>query len=320
MIITCASCLTKYRLDDSRISPKGSKVRCSRCHHIFYVVPPPETKEEVAEEFESFAKYHKELIAPEEKGLEVPQPEREKEIREETEAKPFEEERFPFEEPPLEERAEEVLPIEAFPPKGFESKPAPSMEQIEPKRRVMREKGSSFRLIGLVIVIASFVFGLFYLWSELGSGGKLSAYLNKSIGRMSGIWNQILGIEKKDLVLKDLNGYEEKVKEISLFVIEGRVENQSSKDRRHVRVKVIIFDQSKKEVVSKEAFCGPVISREEWKSFPSEFFEGDMTIHPKSPNVMLVPAGKSIPFMVVFKDLPPQAKEFKVEIIEAPVL
>ncbi len=323
MIITCASCLTKYRLDDSRISPKGSKVRCSRCHHVFYVVPPPETKEEVAEEFESFAKYHKELISPEEKGLEVPSQEREEETGEEPEAKPFEEEeeRFPFEaEPPLAERAEELLPKEAFPPKEFESQPAPSIERMEPKIRVMREKRSSFRFIGLVIVITLFVFGLFYLWSELGSGGKLSPYLDKSIGRMSGIWNQILGIEKKDLILRDLNGYEERVKEISLFVIEGRVENQSSKDRRHVKVKVIIFDQSKKEVVSKEAFCGHTISREEWKSFPPEFFEGDMSIRPKSANAMLVPAGKSSPFMVVFKDLPPQAKEFKVEIIEAPVL
>lgn len=323
MIITCASCLTKYRLDDSRISPKGSKVRCSRCHHVFYVVPPPETKEEVAEEFESFAKYHKELITPEEKPLEAPPKEGEEEIREEKEAKPSEEEeeRFPFEEqPPPVEKAEEVFPKEAFPQKEFEPRPAPPVERIEPKRRVLREKRSSYRFIGLVLILALLVFGLFYLWSEFSSGGRLSPYLNKSIGMVTGLWNQILGLEKKDLILKDLNGYEEKIKEISLFIIEGRVENQSSKDRRHVKVKVIIFDQSKKEVVSKEAFCGPIISREEWKSFPPEFFEGEMTIHPKSPNAMLVPAGKSTPFMVVFKDLPPQAKEFKVEIIEAPFL
>jgi len=67
MVVTCSSCLTKFNLDDSRIQSKGVKVRCSRCKHIFYVVPPPETKEEIKENFESFAKYHEELMEPGEK-------------------------------------------------------------------------------------------------------------------------------------------------------------------------------------------------------------------------------------------------------------
>jgi len=67
MIITCASCLTKYRLDDSRIPEKGAKVRCSRCKHVFYVVPPPETKEEILEDLESFEKFHEGLMEPEKK-------------------------------------------------------------------------------------------------------------------------------------------------------------------------------------------------------------------------------------------------------------
>ena len=77
MIVTCASCLTKFNLDDSRISAKGIKVRCSRCKHIFYVVPPPETKEEVIEGFESFAKYHEDLMEPGQKEVERPAPEKE---------------------------------------------------------------------------------------------------------------------------------------------------------------------------------------------------------------------------------------------------
>jgi hypothetical protein len=35
---------------------------------------------------------------------------------------------------------------------------------------------------------------------------------------------------------------------------------------------------------------------------------------------MAVPSGNATPFMVIFKDLPSQAKEFKVEILEAPNL
>src|SRR4030042_5770911 len=67
MIITCASCLTKFNIDDSLLQAKGIKVRCSRCKHLFYVVPPPETKEEMIENAESFAKYHADLMEAGEK-------------------------------------------------------------------------------------------------------------------------------------------------------------------------------------------------------------------------------------------------------------
>lgn len=326
MIITCASCLTKYRLEDSRISPKGSKVRCSRCHHVFYVVPPPETREEVAEKFESFAKYHEELITPEEKGLKAPFPEKEEEeeiSKEERETKPFEEEeiRFPFEEqPPSAQRSEGVLSEEILVKKELEPKLIPPAGRIEPERKVFREKRSSSRFFGLVVVIALLVFGLFFLWSELKSGGRLSPYLENSIGKVTRLWNKILGTETKDLLVKDLNGYEEDIGEVSLFIIEGKVENKSSKDRKYVKVKVVIFDQLKAEVASKETLCGRSISREEWKTLPPEFYKGDMILPPKAPRDMIASAGKSIPFMVVFKELPSQAKEFKVEIVEAPIL
>jgi len=37
MIIQCENCRRKFRLDDSRIEPPGSSVRCSKCGHIFFV-------------------------------------------------------------------------------------------------------------------------------------------------------------------------------------------------------------------------------------------------------------------------------------------
>ena len=41
MIITCKECSTRFRLDESLLRPDGSKVRCSRCSHIFTAFPPP---------------------------------------------------------------------------------------------------------------------------------------------------------------------------------------------------------------------------------------------------------------------------------------
>ncbi|GJM15632.1 MAG: hypothetical protein DHS20C13_09590 [Thermodesulfobacteriota bacterium] len=37
MVIQCENCKRSYRLDDSRIRPPGSSVRCSKCGHIFFV-------------------------------------------------------------------------------------------------------------------------------------------------------------------------------------------------------------------------------------------------------------------------------------------
>jgi predicted Zn finger-like uncharacterized protein len=47
MIIRCEKCKTKFRLDDSRVTGIGIRVRCSRCRHIF-VVRKERPEEEVS--------------------------------------------------------------------------------------------------------------------------------------------------------------------------------------------------------------------------------------------------------------------------------
>jgi predicted Zn finger-like uncharacterized protein len=40
MIITCEACGTSFRLKTGRVKETGSKVRCSKCQHVFVVYPP----------------------------------------------------------------------------------------------------------------------------------------------------------------------------------------------------------------------------------------------------------------------------------------
>jgi predicted Zn finger-like uncharacterized protein len=40
MVIECAECNTRFRLADEKLKPGGTKVRCSKCKHIFTVLPP----------------------------------------------------------------------------------------------------------------------------------------------------------------------------------------------------------------------------------------------------------------------------------------
>jgi predicted Zn finger-like uncharacterized protein len=37
MIVTCASCQTRFRIPDEKIGPRGARVRCSRCQALFLV-------------------------------------------------------------------------------------------------------------------------------------------------------------------------------------------------------------------------------------------------------------------------------------------
>ena len=349
MIITCASCLTKFNLDDSRISAKGIKVRCSRCKHVFYVVPPPETKEEIIEDFQSFAKYHEDLIEPGETKIETPQKakveeeEKEEVTPEEEEEKEVvtpeeEEETFLFSDKALLEKMEEVPPLEEVAhPEKIEKVVRPEQgeklffeepvkeESVEvkptrPKRMVRAEKRGLSRFFALFVVLVLLVFGILYVWTELSSGGKLSPYLESPVKKITELWNQIWGIEREDLIVGDLSGYEEKMGEISLFIIEGKVKNQSQYTKKYIKIRVVIFSQEKLKVDEKEAICGRLISREELKKQHVEFFRGEMVIKPQTEQVMVTPSGKATPFMVIFKDPPSQAKEFKVEIVEAPNL
>jgi len=337
MIITCASCLTKFNLDDARIQAKGVKVRCSRCKHVFYVVPPPETREEIVEGFESFAKYHEELMGPGEKKLEGPP---EAKVKKEEVSPESEEEALLFSEkaPPekveklvLPQEVEKPAPVEKMetpPPleeeKIFPEEPA-GEEKVEGKPSRLRsalstERRGPSRFLAVLVVLILLVFASFYVWSELTSGGRLSPYLEYPVKKITELWNQIWGIEKEDMTVGDLGGYEEKIGEVTLFVIEGKVKNQSQFTKKYIKVRVMIFDRDKFKVAEKEAICGRVIGREELKKQPVEFFQGEMVIKPEMKQEMVTPPGKTTPFMVILKDPPSQAKEFKVDIVEAPNL
>jgi len=309
MIVTCASCLAKFNLDDSRISGKGAKVRCSRCQHVFYVAPP-EKKEEIIENFESFAKYHEELMEPGQKEVKIPSPlEAEKK-----EMPPEEEETLLFSDKTSPEKAEQVSPAESVGEERREIKVA------KPKRMVRTERRRPSLLFIILVILILFAFGFFYLWSESGIRGRPSSFLEYPTQKITSLWQQIWGSEKEGLIVRDLNGYDEKIGEVPLFVIEGKVNNQSRFTKKHIKIKVTIFDQKRAKLAEKETICGRLIGREELQTLPAPFFKGEMVVRPKTEKEMFAPPGKAIPFMVIFKKLSTQPKEFQVEIVEAPNL
>lgn len=124
----------------------------------------------------------------------------------------------------------------------------------------------------------------------------------------------------EDLVVGNLDGYEEKVREIPFFIITGAIKNQSEFAKKFIRLRVMIYDRSQHKLAEKEAICGRVIRREELKNLPLEFFRRDVVVTPRTEQEMITPPGRITPFMVIFRDPPVQAKEFTVDILEAPNL
>jgi predicted Zn finger-like uncharacterized protein len=323
MIVTCASCMTKFSLDDSKIPAKGAKVRCSKCQHVFFVTPPTEPpiesqEEEPVEDFESFIKSQKESAEPSPKGPEIPPSEMDKgeEIGfpGEKEDIGFPEEEALFRE---EASAKKLAPVPPFEP---ETEERGETKPVKPKRMVQREKRKPPVVFLLIIFLVLLVLGGFFLWTEYGSKGTLTTYLEYPVQKVIALWDQLLGVKQEGLVVGDLSRYDEKVGDFFLSVIEGKVKNQSQSARKYIKIRVEIFDQHKDKITEKETLCGLNIGLEGLKTLPLEFFKGEMLIQPQQPQDMIIPAGKEAPFMVVFKDLTSEAREFKVQITEAPNL
>jgi hypothetical protein len=276
----------------------------------------------VIENLESFAKYHADLMEPGEKKEEAPPQAKWTEEEGAPEKEP-EEEAFPFAEKAPTEEVEKTVPVQTVESLLAEEPVRTARREGKPSRvqsMMQVERKGPLRFLALLIVLMLLIFGIFYLWSELSSGGRLSPYVEYPVKKSSELWNQIWGREGEDLVVGDLSGYEEKIGDVPLFVIEGNVKNESKFTKKHIKIKIIIFDQDKLKVAEKEAICGRTIGRGELNQQPAKFFEEEMVVKPQTKEEMVTPPGKAAPFMVIFKDLPSEAKDFKYEIVEAPNL
>ncbi|MCM2264729.1 MAG: zinc-ribbon domain-containing protein [Desulfuromonadales bacterium] len=63
MIITCEECRARFRMADEKLKPGGTKVRCSKCKHVFTVLPPESPQ---AEEVVDYGDFNMERVTDEE--------------------------------------------------------------------------------------------------------------------------------------------------------------------------------------------------------------------------------------------------------------
>ncbi|MBT0654491.1 DUF3426 domain-containing protein [Geomobilimonas luticola] len=105
-----------------------------------------------------------------------------------------------------------------------------------------------------------------------------------------------------------------------LFVITGEAFNTFKKPRASIQVKVVVFGNKGEVLMQRTAYCGNTLTKEQLETLPMDKIEAAMNNQfGDSLTNLGVEPGKSIPFVAVFKDLPKNAGEFGVEVINSTV-
>jgi len=389
MIIQCPKCLTKFKMDDSKVKDEGTKVRCAKCKEVFVVTkeepspPAPPAQPEVSVEKEEFdisfgsspGEEEKEETSfqagggfGEEIAKEVPPDFSFGEMPEETTKGEEEKEAAPdfggmaygdvsFSEP------EETSPKAGGPPSDFEFKGeesafgnvefkeedtsleapheeafkasaetvvlAPPVKTEEVSNKVLPKSGVAFQEN---LVQGGFDENEFQddFQDELPVGSEKET--KRSFLKMLSLfvlicvvvavplwylWTNYKGAESGHINLAELNGYYTQNAEAgNVFVVTGIAVNNTNKARSFFQVKGILFSKKGEKLIQKEVFCGNVFSTKEVTTLPRAKLEADLKnkMGSKLSNMNVAP-GKSVPFTIIFFDLPQETAEFSVEVV-----
>ncbi len=343
MIIECERCHTKFNLDENLLKGTGSKVRCSICKHIFTAFPPKKepavkefptekiekagaiSSEETRKEKDEIPDVDKTIVTEaldgigqeeEEEGLEAISFEDISQLdsgflKEEEEAKADIDkamDRAAKVEEKILSREEEKMGEEI----KEEKKPAKAQPVIKKRRRSVL--WTTILLIVLLLVgtaTALFVFKRDLLFEYLPS-------LKKPLSK-----EQVFDMGNKRLSIKrdpaDLNGsFANSKKEGKLFVVRGLITNNYPDKRSFIRIRSNILDSRGKVVKTKTAYAGNPISDKELLSLSMVEINNRLMNKFGKDNVNInISPNASIPFMVIFSDLPEDISEFTVESISS---
>jgi hypothetical protein len=192
-----------------------------------------------------------------------------------------------------------------------------------PKTRLAR-RSPSLRTILLLILLAV-IGALAYLgWQNQEVSMSLLTHvgptLETAVGKVSGLWEDVIGFRKEDLELSGLQGYEDMIGQHRIYIIRGDVRNKSKRARKYVKLKIVILDQTGNRLREKVIYCGNVFTREELQKLAPAFFTGEEVLQPKRPKDMVLEPNRTLSFMAIFSGLPREGKSFKVEKLEAPAI
>ena len=302
MIVQCTKCGTKYNLDDAKVKPGETKLKCSRCQFVFTIPHPPAPansgtqaigKPQKKEE-DPFLQQWAEKVGP-------PSP-----------SKPPSPEPTPppraFIPPAMEEdrlEEEEVSFVEASAPEE-EMHPFTSRPVDEATTRGGRKISLSFSLSMFFLVI---VIGSLYFWSNKDVSMPAFEYIYEKV------YNLMEGEKAQKLFVLDRRGAEYKLAGGTVYVIQGKVANRSQETKKFVKLKSNLFDKTGKAVASGIGYCGVTVTTEEIKKATYEGLKTSFAFIGASQAQPIAPQ-ESKPFTIIFFSPPDGATDYNVEIAE----
>jgi len=304
MIVHCEKCGAKYNLDDAKVRPGESKVRCSQCQHVFTVPHPltlneeeilDETEERVEDAFlKEWAKEFPTQPPQEPNQPASPAPDTVPSPRAfvppTAEESPFVKEVPPEEAPSLKE---EELPFKVTP------------VEVAPTKK---ERKASITFL-LAILLVAIIFVSFYYWTKKGVSIPAFEYIYEKL------YNVMEGEKAQKIFLLSPRGSEYTLDGGTVYVIQGKVANRSQETKRFVKVKGSLFDKTGKVVATSIGFGGITMTNEEIKNSSYESLKssfGFIGVGQAPP----VPSQQSLPFTIIFFSPPEQATQYQVELVQ----
>ena len=278
MIIECENCASKFSLDETLLKSEGSKVKCSRCKHVFTAYPIKQVSDE--EQMTNKAT---------EQDLE--------------DTLPLDSANADFD--LAFERALKEADTEESVSEGIASEEGADIFTDEDETISPRKKKRSSKILILVISIVFLIaVGGTLLFLSLRNSSEKQESNDPGVMRLS--FRAVTG----SFIESNTAG--------QLFVIKGMVTNNYPKARSYVLVKGSIQDDKGKIVQTAVAYAGNSFSEKEIREMSSSDLKKgqENRAGDKETNVN-IPSGGTIPFMIVFEKLPENISEFTVEAVSS---
>jgi predicted Zn finger-like uncharacterized protein len=338
MIIECRQCGSKFKLDEGLLREEGSKVRCSVCKNVFKAYPkgmtlageekPKRVDESLGETVTLNIQPTLQEERPEPLLEDTFEADLAKALQEESETKrtqtisldqiPEEEGdelKFDFEEGGTKSEPQaEAAPLSSPPQEKTKAAEAPA----RPEKAVAKKKrkGGLQRLLMIVLIVVLLLMagaaGLLYFAPE-----QVPEYLTSYLGVVSKPEVKDPGVRR--LSFKNVSGkFYQSSKAGNLFCIQGMVFNDYPGSRSFIRVKGTLLDEKGVAVKQKFAYAGNIFSENELKDMTLEQIDQGLANRTGKGNANVnVKSKVSVPFMIVFGDLPDNLSEFTVEAVSS---
>ena len=282
MLIQCPNCDTKYNLNESVLGPDGSKVRCIRCDHVFFVALPGAEFDVTSEQTQG---------QDQGKGQDY---DLDQALKEDFD--------WLDEVEPEEDGKDRTKRGEGF---SVDIQPSD-----EPKSKAM-----TFAVVGLVVAVIGLTA---FLYSQQAVD-TVASWFGSSEPEVVAE-PETLGPEEVHLIsLQNVRQYfvtNEKIGQ--LFVIEGKARNDFSVPMELLRIEASLFDAVGQVVERKEFLAGNTVSLFQLQILSEQELEAALSarVGILTTNTNLRP-GMDVQFMVVFPNPPDTVQEYGLKVIGA---